>query len=170
MNDPSPEVVENPASASALETLRSRLGAQFLGARSDRGEVTVWVHPDAWSPAAAVLRDETPFSEFSDLTAVDYVDRDPRFDVVLHLVSHSQRRALRVKTMVSGPPGPEPVLATLTGLWPAANWYEREVYDMFGVVFDGHPDLQRILLPPDYQGHPLRKDYPVTGPVTSAYR
>lgn len=162
--------LQNPAAASALESLRAGLGQEFLGVRSDHGEVTVWVHPDAWARAALLLRDGTPFSVFSDLTAVDYVDRDPRFDVVLHLVSHSHRRGLRVKTLVSGPPGPDPVLPTITGVWPAANWYEREVYDMFGVVFDGHPDLQRILLPPDYQGHPLRKDYPVTGPVTSAYR
>lgn len=165
-----PDQDRSEAARQSLGELESRLGEAFLGQRQDRGEWTGWVRPDSWPEAARILRDHTSFCEFSDLTAVDYVDREPRFDVVLHVLSHVEHASLRLKTLVSGPPGPEPVLPTLTGVWPAANWYEREVYDLFGVVFDGHPDLQRILLPPDYQGHPLRKDYPVTGPVTSAYR
>lgn len=159
-----------PAALATAADLRARLGQGFVGQRLDRGQLAVWVRPGSWLEAGLFLQDLTPFHQFSDLTAVDCVDRDPRFDLVLHLLSPSQREGLRVKTMLTGPPGPDPVVASLTRVWPAANWYEREVYDLFGIMFGGHPDLQRLLLPPDYQGHPLRKDYPATGPVTSAYR
>lgn len=165
MNGPDLEVGRE-----AVAGLQAHLGESFLGQRLDRGEWTAWVRPGSWEEAARFLRDSTPFNQFSDLTAVDYLDREPRFDVVLHLLSHARRSSFRLKAMVTGPPGPEPLVATLTGLWPGAAWYERETYDLFGIVFGGHPDLQRLLLPPDYQGHPLRKDYPVTGPVTSAFR
>jgi NADH-quinone oxidoreductase subunit C len=155
------------AAEGAAALLEEKLGEDFWGRRHERGELTVWVAPSRWVEAALLLRDEAGFSRFSDLTAVDYLDRDPRFDVVLHLLCPERREALRLKTLIAEEPGQCP---SLTGVWPAANWYEREVYDLFGLVFTGHPDLRRILLPPDYQGHPLRKDYPVTGPPTSVYR
>ena len=106
------------------------------------------------------LRD-TPALRFrllAELTAVDYWPREPRFEVVYVLVSIQHRTRLRLKVRLHGDAAR---LATVTGIWPAANWLEREVWDLFGIVFDGHPDLRRLLMPEDWEGHPLRKDYPV---------
>lgn len=106
------------------------------------------------------LRD-TPgleFLAFSNTTAVDwYPRREPRFDVVYHLVSPHRRARVRVKIQVAGGQS----IPTVTPLWPGAGWCEREVYDLFGIVFDGHEDLRRLMMPEDWEGHPLRKDYPV---------
>jgi NADH-quinone oxidoreductase subunit C len=108
------------------------------------------------------LRDDPQlaFGHLSDVTAVDYLDlgREPRFDVVYHLLSHSLKRRLRLRVPVEED---DPVVPTATGLYPAANWLEREVTDMFGIGFAGHPDPRRILLPDDFEGHPLRKDFPI---------
>jgi NADH-quinone oxidoreductase subunit C len=93
-----------------------------------------------------------------DVTAVDFLGRTPRFEVVYHLYSMSQGHRLRVKILVEEA---DPAVPSLSALWHAANWLEREVWDMFGIRFDGHPDLRRILMYPEFQGHPLRKDYPV---------
>lgn len=98
------------------------------------------------------------FHAFSDVTAVDYYpQREPRFDVVYHFVSPHRRRRVRLKVRVDAD---QPV-PSVTGVWPGAGWMEREVYDLFGIVFDGHPDLRRLMMPDDWEGHPLRKDYPV---------
>ena len=100
------------------------------------------------------------FNRLSDLTAIDYLDLggDPRFAVVYHLMSRSNLARLRVRAQV---PEDDPSIASVTGLFPSANWPEREVYDLFGITFVGHPDLKRILLPDDWDGYPLRKDYPI---------
>jgi len=98
------------------------------------------------------------FNVLLDVTAVDYLGREPRFEVVYHLLSLPYNQRLRIKVRVSGE---KPALDSLTGLWESANWLEREVWDMFGIEFSGHPNLKRILLYPEFQGHPLRKDYPV---------
>jgi len=98
------------------------------------------------------------FQTFADLCGVDYLRRDPRFEVVLNLVSHTHVRRLRIRV---GVPGANPLVSSATGVFPGANFYEREAYDLFGIVFEGHPDLTRIVLPDDWEGHPLRKDYSV---------
>jgi NADH-quinone oxidoreductase subunit C len=98
------------------------------------------------------------FDVFVDLCGVDYLRRDPRFEVVLNLVSYAESRRLRVRV---GVPAAEPRLASITDLFPGANFYEREAFDLFGVLFVGHPDLTRIVLPDEWEGHPLRKDYSV---------
>lgn len=112
------------------------------------------------------LRDR-PALQFAfapDITAVDYMPREPRFEVMIHLASlgiagfGDTPKRLRVKIRV---PGADPHMPTVSGVWKAMNWGEREVYDMFGIHFDGHPDLRRILMPDDWEGHPARKDYPV---------
>jgi NADH-quinone oxidoreductase subunit C len=109
-------------------------------------------------------RPELRFALASDITAVDLHPREPRFEVVVHLASlgvsgfGSDAKRLRIKVRV---PGTEPRMPTLSGVWKSMNWGEREVYDMFGIHFDGHPDLRRILMPEDWDGHPARKDYPV---------
>jgi len=98
------------------------------------------------------------FNVLLDVTAVDYLGREPRFEVVYHLLSLPRNQRLRIKVKV---PGEKPVLDSMAELWESANWLEREVWDMFGIEFAGHPDLKRILLYPEFQGHPLRKDYPI---------
>jgi NADH-quinone oxidoreductase subunit C len=126
------------------------------------GDWTVIVSADRLVETTTFLRD-TPGCQFdylSDLTAVDWVTRAARFDIVLCLYSTTLRQRLRVKTRVAdGEAAP-----SVAGVWPAADWLEREVFDMFGVTFSGHPDLRRILMPEDWQGHPERKDYPLEGP------
>jgi NADH-quinone oxidoreductase subunit C len=98
------------------------------------------------------------FNMLADVTAVDYLGREPRFDVVYHLVSIPLGQRLRIKVR---PADPDPAVDSLVPLWDSANWLEREVWDMFGIRFIGHPDLKRILLYEEFQGHPLRKDYPI---------
>ena len=98
------------------------------------------------------------FETFIDLCAVDHLGREPRFDVVVNLLSTLHAKRLRVKVGVSGS---DPALATITPVYPGADFYERETWDLFGIVFDGHPDLTRLLMPDEWEGHPLRKDYPV---------
>lgn len=104
---------------------------------------------------------ELNFNYLSDVTAVDRYPAEPRFEVVYHFYSVPNRTRLRLKVLVGGA---EPGVDSLSSLWPVANWFEREVYDLFGIRFRAHPDLRRILLPEDWVGHPLRKDYPVEGP------
>lgn len=126
------------------------------------GDWAVVVPPDRLVEVATFLRDqpECRFDYLSDLTAVDWLGRDVRFDVVLCLYSTALRQRLRVKVRAAdGAPVP-----SVAGVWPAADWLEREVFDMFGITFAGHPDLRRILMPLDWQGHPQRKDYPLEGP------
>ncbi len=96
--------------------------------------------------------------ECLDLTAVDWWPGEPRFQVVYHMASLERPARLRLKVFL---PGEDAHIATVSGLWPGADWLEREVFDLFGIVFDGHPDLRRVLMPEDWEGHPLRKDYPV---------
>jgi NADH-quinone oxidoreductase subunit C len=109
---------------------------------------------------ARALRDRSDlrFDLLAELTAVDYSPREPRFEIVYVLVSIEHRVRLRMKVPL---PGNDPHLDSVTSVWPAANWLEREVWDLFGVVFDGHPDPRRLLMPEDWEGFPLRKDYPV---------
>ena len=98
------------------------------------------------------------FDVFVDLCGVDYLRRNPRYDVVTNLLSHEHVRRLRIRVGVSGT---EPIVSSITSVFPGANFYEREAYDLFGIVFDEHPDLTRIVMPDDWEGHPLRKDYSV---------
>ena len=120
---------------------------------------TIYVPADRL-PATCLALLETPslrFNVLTEITAVDYLPRDPRFEIVYHLLSipHKQRLRLKVRVPLGG------TLPTMQGVWPSAGWLEREVYDMFGVIFTDHPDLRRILMPDDWEGHPQRKDYPV---------
>jgi NADH-quinone oxidoreductase subunit C len=133
------------------------------------GDATAVVEPGRLVEVMRQLRDDESFAfeMLTDLTAVDYLGREPRFEVVYHLYSVSRNRRLRVKTRV---PETSPEVDTLVQLWPSANWMEREVWDLYGIRFRGHPDLRRILLYDDFEGHPLRKDYakerrqPLVGP------
>ena len=140
-------------------------GAVEPAAAAD-GMPAIYVAREHADVVCLALRD-LPTLQFAfapDITAVDYLPREPRFEVMLHLASlgiagfGDTPKRLRVKFRV---PGNDPRMPTLSGVWKAMNWGEREVYDMFGIYFDGHPDLRRILMPDDWEGHPARKDYPV---------
>ena len=144
-----------------LERLVTLLpGARPLPADTARGEAVIVVERDGAPRALLTLRDhpETCFEQLSDLTVVDYLGCTPRFEVIYQLYSVSLNHRLRVKVPV---PEDDPVVPTASGIWKSANWAEREAWDMFGIRFDGHPDLRRILMYPEFQGHPLRKDYPL---------
>jgi len=134
--------------------------AQPFPSDAARGEAVVVVPRDALPDALGKLRDapETRLEQLSDLTAVDYLGRTPRFEVVYQLYSIALNHRLRVKVPV---PEDDPVVPTATGVWKSAIWAERETFDMFGIRFVGHPDLRRILMYPEFEGHPLRKDYPL---------
>ena len=150
-----------------LDALRGSVpdGAVEAAPAAD-GMPAIYVAREHAPAVCLVLRDALGFAFAPDITGVDYLPREPRFEVVVHLVSlgiagyGDTPRRLRVKIRV---PGTDPSMPTLSGVWKAMIWGEREVYDLFGIHFEGHPDLRRILMPDDWEGHPLRKDYPVEG-------
>ncbi len=128
----------------------------------DRDELTLYIERSALREACAVLRDDPacPFNFLSDVTCVDWYPSDPRFEVVYHILSISKKERVRLKVRLSEE---SPVVDSVTSVWPGANYFEREVFDLFGVRFTGHTYLRRLLMPEDWEGHPLRKDYPVEG-------
>jgi NADH-quinone oxidoreductase subunit C len=152
---------EAQAESLVLQRMREQFGPALLEVKVWRNETTVVLAPQDLVRVCRFLRDDPDltFDFLSDVTAVDrslLPESSPRFEVVYHVYSLQFRRRLRLKVRVD--PGQE--VPTVTGIWPTANWHEREVYDLFGVSFHGHPDLRRILMPDDWEGHPLRKDYP----------
>lgn len=145
-----------------IDFIRRRFPDAVLETHAQHGDETVVVDPEAWYDVHAALRDD-PAADMQmlvDLTAVDFPERAPRFEVVTHLLSLRLGHRIRVKTRVGDSEGEHAQVSTLTALWASANWAERECYDLMGVVFVGHPDLRRLLLYPEFEGHPLRKDYP----------
>lgn len=128
-----------------------------------RDEQTIVLQPASLTKVCAYLRESLRYDFLSTVTAVDWPERVPRFDVVYQLLSLSNQCVLRLKVRVGEKGEEHPSVPSVCGIWPGANWYEREVYDLFGIEFSGHPDLKRILMPPDWTTHPLRKDYPLTG-------
>ncbi len=165
------EPVSDGAPITDLEELKSHPPVARLlacrpdavqGAKLDRGELTVWVEAAAIREACELLKSDADlqFNFLSDLTCVDWHPREPRFEVVYHLLSIPRHERLRLKVRL---PGGDAVVESITGVWPSANFFEREVFDLFGIHFLGHPDLRRLLMPDDWEGHPLRKDYPVEG-------
>ncbi|HUB64947.1 MAG TPA: NADH-quinone oxidoreductase subunit C, partial [Methylocella sp.] len=149
------------------EAIAAALPGAIRGLSTAFGELTLMVEPARYIETVTYLRDDPSclFVSFIDLTAVDYPAREKRFDVVTHLLSpkHNRRIRIKVETDETTP------VASLTGLYPAADWYEREAYDLFGVVFALHPDLRRLLTDYGFDGHPLRKDFPMTGYVEVRY-
>ena len=138
-------------------------GAPIEGVPSVDLQTTIYVGRDDLPAIARSLKDspDLAFNLLAEITAVDFWPREPRFELVYILVSIPNRLRLRMKVRL---PGGDARIATVIGVWPAANWLEREVWDMFGVNFTGHPDRRRILMPEDWQGFPQRKDYPLEGP------
>jgi NADH-quinone oxidoreductase subunit C len=130
------------------------------GGKFEFGELTLEVAPEKIASVCGFLKYDQKFIRLSTVTAVDRYPAEPRFEVVYHLHSIERNERLRLKSRL---PGADPQIESVTPVWRSANWYEREVFDLFGVRFLNHPDLRRIMLPDDWEGHPLRKDYPVTG-------
>lgn len=145
-----------------LELVKKQFEDAILGEHAQHGDETLIVSADRWHDVAAFLKESPKASMemLTDLTAVDFPDREPRFEVVAHFYSLTRGHRLRLKARVGDPAGKRVEIASLTDLWASANWLERECFDMMGVVFTGHPDLRRILMYPEFEGHALRKDYP----------
>jgi NADH-quinone oxidoreductase subunit C len=131
------------------------------GGKLDRGELTLEIVPSRIASVCGFLKHDRGFARLSTVTAVDCYPAEPRFEVVYHLHSIEHNERLRLKCRL---PGENPGIESVTSVWRSADWYEREVFDLFGIRFAGHPDLRRIMLPDDWEGHPLRKDYPIMGP------
>jgi NADH-quinone oxidoreductase subunit C len=160
-------------STKVLDALRQKFGAAVLETHSQMGDDTAVIEPSRWKEVCQFLHDD-PAMDFDlpvDLAAVDYPKRQPRMEVVMHLYSVGRRHRIRLKARVGDEELAGCELESVTSIWTGMNWLEREVFDMSGVTFKGHPDLRRILMYPEFEGHPLRKDYPAqkTQPLI-AYR
>jgi NADH-quinone oxidoreductase subunit C len=130
------------------------------GGSHDRQELMLEIAAERIVSACRYLKAEQNFARLSTITAVDWYPEEPRFEVVYHLHSPERNERLRLKCRVAGE---NSEIDSVTVIWRGANWYERETFDLFGIRFRNHPDLRRIMLPEDWEGYPLRKDYPVTG-------
>jgi NADH-quinone oxidoreductase subunit C len=150
---PKPEPLENDL----VRRYKTRFGDALREAWQDRKQAILVVDGARLDEIAKFTRDDEQFNLLSDLTAVDWPKREKRFDLVLNLYSFKKNERLRLKVFL----GDGERVPSVSSVWPTANWLEREVYDMFGIVFDGHPNLKRILLPDEWQGFPLRKDYDI---------
>ncbi len=150
-----------------LATLQGKLGAAITGGETAFDEVTLHAEPAQILSVLKTLQSDADlrFVSFIDLCGADYLEREKRFDVVYHLLSPYKNSRVRIKVQVDE----ASEVPSAVGVFPAADWFEREVYDLYGVVFSGHPDLRRILTDYGFSGHPLRKDFPVTGYVEVRY-
>jgi NADH-quinone oxidoreductase subunit C len=165
-----------PASLESLSvSLKNILGDALVEAVERLGELTLVVRPQAYASVMLTLRDhpECRFEQLIDLCGMDYsgygagVWDGPRYAVVVHLLSVSNNQRVRVRVFC--PEDDLPVVASMVDIWPSANWFEREAFDLFGIVFEGHPDLRRILTDYGFIGHPFRKDFPLSGNVEMRY-
>jgi len=148
---------------STVAMVREKFPQAVVETVNFRGEETIVLLPEHLLTICGYLLKNQQFTFLSSVTAVDSLEREPRYDVVYHLLSITNKSELRLKVRVGDPGEEHPSVPTVSGIWPGANWFEREVYDLFGIIFSGHPDLRRILMPIDWTTHPLRKDYPLTG-------
>jgi NADH-quinone oxidoreductase subunit C len=151
----------------AVIMLRARFADSIISAKKFRDEVTVTVRKEYITKICRFLKENLQFNFLIDVTAVDYMGKAPRFMMVYHFLSIQSKERIRLKVPVSES---DPAIDSLVPLWNTANWLEREVFDLFGITFNNHPDLRRILLPNDWSGHPLRKDYPLQGPDREPYK
>ena len=149
------------------EYIAKKLPEDVLGSEFAHGELTLLVRPEGITKVLMFLRDDVNcrFKQLVDVCGVDYPEREPRFEIVYHLLSLTNNSRIRIKV---GAPEDTPV-PSVTGIFSSANWWEREVWDLFGVYFSDHPDLRRILTDYGFEGHPMRKDFPLTGYVEVRY-
>lgn len=146
--------------ATVLHILTERFASDVLASNEFRGDLAIGIRGEALLAVGQFLRDDPAlrYTFLESLTGVDYLGREPRFEVALHLVSFANAHRICLKV---GALEDDPHLPSVSGLWPTANYQEREAFDLLGIVFDGHPALVRILMPDDWVGHPLRKDHPL---------
>ena len=152
-------VLEGLPEHPAIKAILGWNAAALEDARFDFNELTLTITPDRIRAAATTVQ-AAGYNFFEDMTAVDWYPASPRFQLSYHILSHAYKERIRLRVMVDEP---DPSVESITSVWTGANFYEREVFDLFGIRFEGHPNLRRILLPDDWKGHPLRKDYPVEG-------
>lgn len=152
-----PEPLREFPTAAALE---AQDPAAITDGIYEFGELTLYIEPTKIVDVCRFLKTSQSFVRLSAITALDWYPQDPRFEVVYHLHSLERNERLRLKCKLSGE---NPEIESVIGVWRGCNWYEREVFDLFGIVFRNHPDLTRILMPDNWEGYPLRKDYPVHG-------
>jgi len=150
-----------------VENLKGKFSASVLEVAEFRGETTVVVKKEDVVAICSFLKKEEGFNFLTDLCGVDYLGKAPRFMVVYHLYNIKTHERLRLKVPVEEK---DPKVDTVSVVWATANWLERECWDLMGISFNNHPDLRRILMPADWEGHPLRKDYPVQGPGRDPYQ
>jgi NADH-quinone oxidoreductase subunit C len=145
---------------SVVAALEAWDAAAVLGSRRQAGQTSIEIAAQKIVAVCRCLKQEQQFGRLSGVTAVDWHPSEPRFEIVYLLHSLARNERVRLRCRIPGEPAE---IDSVTGVWANANWYEREVFDLFGVRFRNHPDLRRIMLPEDWEGHPLRKDYPVAG-------
>jgi NADH-quinone oxidoreductase subunit C len=145
-----------------LDLLKEKFGAAILETHAQFGDDTAVIEPASWRAVAFFLRDDNrlAMNMFTDLCGVDYHHREPRFEVVCHLRSLQHAHRIRIKSRVGDEDGEVAEIDSLVPVWRGADWFERETFDLMGITFKGHPDMRRILMYPEFKGHPLRKDYP----------
>jgi NADH-quinone oxidoreductase subunit C len=151
----------------AVDKLKAKFGETVLAVSEFRGETTVVVKKEEIVAVCAFLKAELGFNFLTDLCSIDYLGQAPRFMVVYQLYNIGTHKRLRIKAAVEEG---DARIDTVSGVWATANWLERECYDLMGIVFNNHPDPRRILMPDDWIGYPLRKDYPVQGPDREPYQ
>jgi NADH-quinone oxidoreductase subunit C len=152
-------VLDKLANHPAVRALVAWNADALVDALFDRSELTFTVSPENLLPAISAMKDGG-FNAYEDMTAVDWLPSEPRFQLTYHILSHAHKQRIRIKTWISGD---DPSVESITSVFAGANFYEREVFDLFGIRFEGHPNLRRILMPEEWVGHPLRRDYPVEG-------
>lgn len=143
----------------AIEAIQATLPAALLDAKFDRGELTLKIAREHIRATAAMVQ-KAGYNFLEDVTCVDYYPVEPRFQVIYHILSHRLKAYLRLAVPLDSI---DLEIDSITPVWPSADFYEREVFDLFGIRFGGHPNLRRIMMPDEWEGHPLRKDYPVEG-------
>lgn len=164
MSGTAPRMASNDG---VIDAAKAAIGSTFIEGKDAVGEISITVTRNGLIQAMMTLRD-TPgleYQQLMEIAGVDYPERPERFEVCYHLLSLTQNRRIRVKVTTDE----DTPVPSVTAIWPVANWLEREVYDMYGVLFDNHPDLRRILTDYGFQGHPQRKDFPLSGYVELRY-
>ena len=152
-------VLEKMSDHAAVKALVAWNADAIIDALFDRGELSLTVPSENIVEAMQAIKD-AGYNAYEDMTAVDWLPSDPRFQLTYHILSHAMKQRVRNKAWVSEV---DPAIESITSVFPGANFYEREVFDLFGIRFEGHPNLRRIMMPEEWVGHPLRKDYPVEG-------
>lgn len=162
MSSPAPKMAPNEG---IIDAVKAALGDIVVDAKEAVGEISITVARESIVDACRILRDQFEYQQLMEMAGVDYPQREERFEVVYHLLSVTKNHRIRLRVATDE----EKPVPSVTGLWPVAGWLEREIFDMYGVLFDGNPDLRRILTDYGFRGHPQRKDFPLTGYVEMRY-